>query len=149
MIFTMFMSPLHQAFPANVDDPSDSDIVIRFNNQDKFNILYKKVEQFELDDTETRTISYANYTALSDWAYIVMRVIGEARINTVGVDTDGVTAITGKLPAYGTEIFPGVVLLSTYNVSTFTVESLADGTSIELFAGISCEDDDTRLDDNE
>ena len=147
MIFTLFTSPLHQAFPDNVDDPIDSKIAIRFMGQDKFNILYKKVEQYALADGDTRAISYANYT-VAEWAFIVIRVIGSAAINTVGVDTNGSTPIAGVLPVYGTSIFPGIGLLSTYNVTTFTVESFADNTQIELFAGISCEDDDTRLDLN-
>ncbi len=148
MIFTLFMSPLHSAFPDNVDDPSESKIVTRLDDENKFNILYKKIEQFELDDTDTRAISFANYTR-SDWSYLIVRVIGSARINTAGKDTDGSSAITGKLPMYGTDIFPGIGLFSSYNVDTFTVESLADSTKIELFAAISCADDDTRIDDND
>lgn len=147
MIFTLFTSPLHQAFPDNVTDPAQSKIAIRFMNQDRFNILYKKVEQFELDAAATRTISYANY-ASTEWAFLIMRVVGHAKVSTSGFDTDGSTPITGELPCYGTSIFPGMLLLSTYNVSTFTVESLADSTKVELFAGISCEDDDPRLDEN-
>ncbi len=147
MIFTLFTSPLHQAFPDDVTDPAQSKIAIRFMNQDKFNILYKKVEQFELDAAATRTISYANY-ASSEWSFLIMRVNGHAQVNTAGFDTDGTTPITGELPVFGNRVFPGMLLLSTYNVTSFTVESLADSTKIELFAGISCEDDDPRLDEN-
>lgn len=147
MIYTLFSSPSHQAYPDNVDDPIDSKIAMRFMGQNKFNILYKKVEQFELDELDTRTISYANYTS-SEWAFIIARVVGHVSIETSGFDTNGSTPITGFVSAFGNRIIPGVAILSTYNVSTFTVSSLADDTKIELFAAISCEDDDPRLDEN-
>jgi hypothetical protein len=114
----------------------------------RHNVLYAKIEQFQIDNTETRSISLANYTQLSDWPFIIMRVVGEAKLSTVGVDTDNSTGITGEMPAYGTSKFPGILIFSTYNVQTFTVESLADDTTVELFAGIAAEDDDSRLDDN-
>lgn len=148
MIFTLFLSPIHNTFSDDVDDPSQSKDFRRYFGDSKFNILYHKIEKFTLASSATRTISYANYTALTDWPIIIARVVGSARINTVGVDTDGSTAITGKLPIYGTSIFPGIGSISSYNVTSFTVESLADGTEIELYAAISAEDDDTRLNDN-
>lgn len=147
MIFTLFVSPLHQAFPDNVDDPAQSKIAVRFDNQDKYNILYKKVEQYELASGATRAITLANYTS-SQWAYLILRVNGHVRVNTAGFNTDGTTPITGKLPVYGTSLFPGMGILSTYNVTSFTVESLADGSNVELFAGIAAEDDDPLIDQN-
>lgn len=147
MIYTLFLSPLHQAWSDDVLDPSDSKVALRFDDTNRFNILYKKVEQFELDDGDTRAISFANY-ASTDWVFLIYRVIGEATVNTSGVDTDGSTPISAKLPAYGNHIFPGIGLLSTYNVSTFTIESHQDSTKIELFAAISCADNDPLLDEN-
>jgi hypothetical protein len=141
------MSPLQQAWPDYVDDAAQSKLAVRFMGQDKYNILYKKVEQMELNDSETRTISYANYSS-SQWSYLIIRVIGEARVNTTGFDTNGSTPITGKLPIYGSELLPGIGILSSYNVSTFTVESLADGTLVELFAAIAAADNDPLIDQN-
>lgn len=146
-VHTLFLSPLHQAFNSDVPEPSDSEVISRLVGDVYHNILYHKKEQFELDSAETRAISYANFTA-AHWAFIILRVVGDAKITTSGVDTDDATGITADLPCYGTSLLPGILILSTYNVSTFTIESLADGTVIELFAGIAAEDDDTRLDDN-
>jgi hypothetical protein len=143
----MFISPLHQAYGSNVDDPSDAEVMARLSGQVRHNILYKKIEQFELDDAETRSISLANYTN-SHWSFIIMRVIGDAKLTTAALDTDDASAITADIPCYGTSLLPGIFVLSSYNVNTFTIESLADDTVIELVAAIAAEDDDTRLDDN-
>lgn len=147
-VYTLFMSPLHQAFSDNVNDPEDSQVVARLRGDVRQNILYQHVEQYSLDDGSTRAISYANYT-LTEWAFIVLRVVGEIKVTTVAKDTDGSTDISANLPCYGTALFPGILVLSTYNVSSFTVESLADDTTVQVFAGIAAEDDDSRLDDNE
>ncbi len=145
MIFTLFLSPLQQVWPDDVTDPAQSKLAYRFRGEDKYNILYQKIEQFELDDGSTRTISYANY-ASTQWAFIIARVVGEVTINTSGFDTNGSTPITGKLPIYGKEILPGIGILSTYNVSTFTVESHEDGSTVELYAAIAAADDDPLID---
>lgn len=147
-IHTLFLSPLHQAFNEDVECPDAADVKAALRGDIRHNILYSKIEQYELDITETRAISLANYTALSDWAFIKMRVVGDAKLTTAAKDTDDTTDITADLPCYGTAKLPGILVLSTYNVTSFTVESLADDTVVELFAGIAAEDDDTRLTDN-
>ena len=146
-VHSLFMSPLHFAWSDNVDDPALSKFCSRFLGEENYNILYHKIEQYELDNTATRAISFANYTR-SEWSYIICRVVGSARLNTAGKDSDGSTSISGKLPVYGTALFPGVLILSSYNVDTFTIESLADDTTVELYAAIAAEDDDTRMDLN-
>lgn len=147
MIFTLFISPLQQAWPDNVNDPADSKLAFRFDDQSKFNILYKKVEQFELDASSTRSIGLVDF-GTSEWLFLVVRCVGTGRVNTAGFDTDGTTPITGKIPVYGNRLLPGIALLSTYNNSSFTVESLADGSLFEVFAAVACTDDDARLDTN-
>lgn len=145
---TLFISPIHSIFHDNVINPSESKDYMRFMSQERHNILYHKIEKYELDLSATRAISFANYTTLSDWAFIIAKVVGSVRINTAGFDTDGVTARTGKLPIYGTSIVPGIGIISTYNTTSFTVESLANDSTIELYAAIAAEDDDTRMDSN-
>lgn len=147
MIFSNFISPLHQAWNSLEVDPSDSEIAWRFTDQNKFNILYKKVEQFELDAAATRTLSLFNFDQ-SEWLYLVVRCIGSGRVNTSGVDTDGSTPIMGKLPVFGNRIFPGILLFSTYNNASFVVESLQDGSKFEVYAAVSCADNDPRMDTN-
>lgn len=147
MIKTLFLSPYQSAFPDYVRDPRSSKVFASFLGQEKYNVLYQRIEQYELDATQTRAVTFPGYSS-SEWAVIIFRVIGDVTINTTGFDTDGTTPITGKLPGYGNELFPGIVILSTYNVSTFTVESFQDGSTVELYASIACADDDPRIDSN-
>lgn len=147
MIYTLFTSPLHQAFPDDVDDPNDSKIAFRLDDQNQYNILYKKVEQFELDAAQTRTLSLFNIGS-TQWLFLIVKCVGSGRVNTAGFDTDGSTPITGKLPVYGNRVFPGILLLSTYNTSSFVVESLADDSKFEVFCAVACADNDARMDTN-
>lgn len=144
MIYSLFMTPFVGAWTEDVDDYSDSRYASAFMDDGRFNILYQRIEQMELDDTETRTIAYPNQ-ATSDWKYLVVRVIGSAHFNLSGFDTDGVTAITAKIPYYGTSLLPGIGFISTYNVTSLQLESDADGTKIEVYAAVSCADDNALL----
>lgn len=145
MSFSLFVSPLHQAYPDKVDDASMSKDLARFVGEEHYNVLYQRIEQFELDAAETRAITFANYTR-SEWTYLILKVVGVAMVTTTGKDYDGSTDITGNLTAQGTSLFPGILILSSYNIDTFSVEALTDGTKVQLFAGIAAADDDTRLD---
>jgi hypothetical protein len=147
MIYSLFMSPLHQAWPDVVNDPADSKIAYRIDNQGKFNILYKKVEQFSLDTAATRTLSLFNFDS-TEWLFLIVRCIGSGRINTSGFDTNGSTPISGKIGVYGNRIFPGIAIISTYNNSSFIVESLSDDSLFEVFAAVACADNDARMDTN-
>lgn len=147
MIYTLFISPKVTGYTDDVDDFVLSNAQHLFGEGVRQNVLYQRFAQYVLANAATKAIAFPSYTS-ADWAYIIARVKGSARINTAGFDYDGVTAITGKLPIFGTQRYPGIGVISTYNVSTFTLESLADGTVIELFAAIAAKDDDARLDAN-
>jgi len=142
--YTSFVSAVISAWPDNVGSPSLSVASQQIIAPAQLNIITHKMEQFELDSAGTRMISLANYVS-TEWSFIIMKVIGNAYISTAGFDTNGSTAITAKLPAYGTALLPGIAIFSSYNVSTFSVISLADDTTIELYAAISCADDDARI----
>lgn len=141
---TLFISPLQQAWKSNVDDAQESGYMNQLSGDVRLNILYQRIEEAELDDTETRTINFAN-TATADWKFLLVKVVGSAHVNISALDTDGVTVITSKFPYFGTEIFPGIGMISSYNVTSMQIESDADGTVIEVYAAVSCEDDDARL----
>lgn len=147
MIYSLFVSPLHQAWPDLVNDPSESKVAFQMLGDSKFNILYKRNDQYTLDASETRVIGLTNFDVL-EWEFLIIRCIGSGRVNTAGFDTDGTTPITGKLPVFGNRLFPGILMISTYNNTSFTVESLADGSSFEVFAAVPCADDDARMDTN-
>ena len=144
MIYSLFMTPFVGAWSENVDDYSNSRYASAFMDDGHFNILYQRMEQIELDDGDIRTIAYPNQ-ATGDWKYLVVRVIGTAHFNLSGVDTDGTTPITAKIPYYGTSLLPGIGFISTYNVTSLQLEADADGTKIEVYAAVSCADDDPLL----
>lgn len=142
------MSPLHQAWPDYVVDPSDSKLAFRFDDQDQFNILYKKVEQFSLTfGGPQRNIELANFTD-QEWMFLIIRCIGDGGVVVTGFDTDGTTPITSEWGVYGNRLLPGIVILSTYNATSFAVESLVGESTFEVFAAVSCADNDPRMDSN-
>jgi hypothetical protein len=146
MNHTLFINPSFQGFLQNVDDP------IMANNQDansgvsRYNVLWRRIQEVELDNAETYVITPPKLTPATDKCFMLVRVIGSARVNTVGTSFDGVTAVAGKIPVYGVSRFPGIGVFSTYNLSGLTLESLADGTVIEVFTAVTCDDNDARLD---
>jgi len=109
------------------------------------NVLWRRSEQFTLALSATRTVTPPNLVAATDSCMALVRVIGSARVNIVGLDFDGATPTAAKLPIYGTALYPGVGLISTYNVSSLTVESLAAGTVVDIFTAVTCGDNDARL----
>ncbi len=142
--FTAFVSAIHSAWLDNVSDPEMSHTAQQSICPAQYNVLTHKMEQFELDSAASRTISFANY-ASSEWTFILMRVVGKAYFNIAAKDTDGSTSIVSKIPAYGTELLPGIAIISSYNITSISVVSEQDDSIIELYAAISCADDDTRL----
>lgn len=142
---TLFITPLQSAWRGDVDDPTDGEVVGQFLGQEQQNILYERIESMSLGVSDTRSITFAGVTLKNEWVYLVAKVIGTARINVSADDTDGSTVITSKWQGYGTEVFPGFIIISSYNVNTISVEGLAAGTTVELFAAIACADNDTRL----
>ncbi len=104
------------------------------------NVIKYRRETITLDDGDTRAIAIPDY-AVSQWVGFMARVIGEAKLTTVGLDWDGLTAITGVTAGYGTDRSPGYISMVTSNVTTFTLEGIADGTTIEYLMMILAEDD--------
>lgn len=125
-------------------DPDTSNYFTGPNNSGKHNVLFYRRESLALDNGDTRVITFANY-ATTEWVLILARVIGTAKLTTAGVDADGSTSITGDTGGYGTAAHPGIIGVTTKNVTTFTLEGLADGTEVEYIACILAEDDDARL----
>lgn len=142
--FSSFVSTIHSAWSGDASDPLESDDGQQLIAPTQLNILYHRQEQFELDNAATRSITLANYTS-SEWTFFVMKVVGQCYFSISALDTDGVTVITSKIPAYGTALLPGIAIFSSYNVSSVSVVSEADDTTVQLYAAISCADDDARL----
>jgi hypothetical protein len=146
-LFTFFMTETSRASATTWNDPALSSNGLKMVAAQVLNVLYSSKRELALGNAETFTLDLGGFSA-SEWTMVMLRVIGSARVNTTGTDSDGITAITGKLPVYGTSIFPGIGFISTKNVSSFVVESLADSTVIEILFGVCCADSDARMTTN-
>lgn len=105
------------------------------------NVLYSRRETLALDDGDTRAITFPDSAAASGWVGIMVRVVGEAKLTTIGVNWNGSSAVTGVTVGYGVDRHPGIISLTTKNVTSYTLEGLADDTTVEYVAMILARDD--------
>lgn len=147
-VFTLFLNPYCVAFPDDVDDPWHSKDSAQMSGSLTQNIIAKKTEQVILDAAQSHTLNFTN-ELLANWKYLIIKVVGEVTINTVGVDFNGTTPLTASLPVYGTTIYPGIGVLSTYNVSSIVLTGITDNTVVQVFVGIAAADNDPRIDELE
>lgn len=146
MIYQLFIGGQISAWPDDAPTPRESLWANPFAPTSRLNVLTKKIEEISLDNTETRSITIGALPAAAptEIVQIIARVKGWARLNFTAKDLDNATSISGKIPAKGTALFPGVIMLTHYNGLTYTLEGLEDSTVVELFAAICVDDDDAR-----
>lgn len=153
MIYQLFQGGQVSGWPDDAPSPQESPWSKITAALSRMNVIATKLEQITLDATDTRSISFANFPAAAptEWMQFFLRVrgsdrltLGGARLNITGKDSDNVTSISSKIPAYGNTVFPGIIAISNYNGLTYTLEGLVDGTVVELFAALCVEDDDAR-----
>jgi hypothetical protein len=126
---------------SNDTDPEDSSAFVNPPMTAYHNVIYYRRETLDLDDGDTRSITFPETDAASGWVGVMCRVIGEAKLTTVGVNWDGSTALTGVTVGYGTDRHPGMISMVTKNVTSYTLECLADDSTLEYVAMILAEDD--------
>lgn len=126
---------------ANDTDPENSSSFYGPPLEAHHNVLYYRRETLELDDGDTRAVTFPDTSASSGWVGIMARVIGDAKLTTVGVNWNGSSALTGVTVGYGTDRHPGMISFVTKNVTSYTFEGLADDTAVEYVAMILAEDD--------
>lgn len=147
MAFTLFFR-LRAALSAGEDtNPETSPIYLLPGPTARHNVTFYRREEIELDNAETRTITLPNH-AQTSWVLILARIVGpdgqtvgQAKLTTVGVDVNNVTAIEGQTLGYGIDAHPGIIGMTTYNVNSFTLTGLAAGTKITYLAAILATDD--------
>lgn len=129
-------------------DDTDPENSASFSNppmECKHNVTFYRHETLSLDTAETRSVTFPD--AVTGWVGIIARVTGtdrlpgHAKITTSGVNWNGSSSITGITAGYGTDRHPGMICMTTFNVSTFTFTGLADGTVIEYLIMLLAEDD--------
>ena len=118
---------------ADDTDPETSSVFYNPPISAVHNVSFYRRETIELDATETRVITLPSY-AVSDWIGIMAKVVGEAKITTVGVNWNGSTPIEGVTAGYGVARYPGYISMVTTNVTSFTITAIADGTTVEYLA---------------
>lgn len=149
-VYSLFLSENVAAYPDDVDAADYSASSQRLVASQRYNVLYRKLEEIEIDSGETKTFVFANYSLVypNDWLFVIAEVIGSVRFDTTAKDFDNVTTINGRLPSQGTVMYPGRVQLSTYNVTTLQLVGLQDNSFVRMIGAIACTDSDSRYTEN-
>ncbi len=130
---------------SNGDDtnPETSSVFTDGSTGQQYNVIAYRRETVPLDVDTLRTINILNYNDDDYWHLIVARVVGSAKLRTIGVDADDSTAVTGYTGGYGTANYPGVIgIVTTYLTASSALIGLADDTTVEYIACILAADDD-------
>lgn len=145
-VFSMFHSAVLTASDDDVDDPIVAAVRDQLEAHERYNVLFTKQDELYMDEDDTKTIDLANYSTSypNDWAIIVLQVEGWCELQTVAKDYNNSTTINGYQRCYGTSVFPGILVLSTYNVTSFTIKALSDDSKIRYLAAIACLSSDAR-----
>jgi hypothetical protein len=102
---------------------------------DIFPTLQWQVQSISLDAGDTKTITFPGLANSSN-ILCFAQVVGEARIETTGLDYDVATPISGYSQAYGVAAWPGLIMLNTYNIATITVRGITDNTTVKFYSAI-------------
>lgn len=136
---TQFTNLFAVAFTDNVTDPFTSTWYREMDQQLRYNVLFDQVDEVTLNNTQVYTFNPASLAA-GDWIYIVIRCVGQGYVTTHGNDASS-SPIVGNTPIYGTSLLPGILFLSTYNLtSNPTVTSQADNSVFEIYVAKCLED---------
>ncbi len=130
--YTLFYSPMLSAYTTNAPTQFYSKYTDEFNVSTIVSVDQKKIQSITLDLADTYAFTPGDLST-EDGCMIIAKVVGAARLKVTGTDLGAAT--TGYLPAYGTDLFPGYINLSTFNATAFELLGQADGTVIELFLG--------------
>ena len=158
--FTQFTNILCQAFPDFVTDIDTSTWAAQMNTQLSYNVERKKVEEITLASGSSYQLSLPSLST-SDWHVLAITcrpamptggftqaVAAQGYVQTAGYKFDGSTAITGYQPLYGCTMpsgvtFPGIVFLSTYNLTAApTIYSQMNGSIFTIYDALCVETGD-------
>ncbi len=138
--YTLFFDPQINRTPVATVDPTLANYAASILKQLRYNVLNYYSESIPLDATDTRNVGAVAITGTT-WQVFILKVIGAARLEAICLDTDGVTSITGRLEAKGTDYYPGYIVWSTQNFqSAATLTGIDDSTVVESMI-LNCEED--------
>lgn len=145
--YTAYFNPGLRLYSDDVSSSRASDILPK-----QFKDLYEHIclsylaEGLDMAIAETRSVEPMLIGAAADNArsFVVLRVVGEIKVTTVGNDSDDASAITGISQSYGTTLFPGFLVLSPYNLDSITVEAITAST-VDIITGVFALSTDSRI----
>ena len=123
---TCFVAPLANVYTDAVSDTQQSDQIIQsFDEAVTYKVAGSNAGSFSLLATEFRSIPVLG-TSLASQSFIMVRVSGQVELQTTAKDFDGTTTIAGLSRTYGTALFPGFIVLSTYNLTAISIVAITD-----------------------
>lgn len=154
MLWSLFIQRGSKFWSDNVNNPEASEMVIADDIvESRVNILYHNIENATIDLAETLTIvspvDIGN--APTEDCVIGIQVKGQIKLTWTGVDYDNASALTGYLFCKGTNLYPGILWIQSYNFNKTTgliITSQEADTQVTVFVGMKCDDDDARLTSN-
>lgn len=159
--YTAFIQQIVQAFPDYVTDIDTSTWAAQIDDQIRYNVQsIVDVQEVILNNGSTYTITIPGLT--TGWYLIGVTVVGTPPITTpatiigtglagqgyltISQNDQGASPITGKIPLYGASFpstmqFPGIIFLSTYNMTANpTITSQLDNSIFKVFVFSLVED---------
>jgi len=145
--YTAYFSPGIRIYDGDVNITDASNLVPReFRDLYEHPMLSLRSEKVTMAVSDTRSIEPMLIGTNSDneRSLVVLKVIGRAKVTTVGKDSNGSTDITGITETYGTSYLPGFLVLMPYNLDSITLEAITAST-VNVLTGILAVDTDSRL----
>lgn len=143
--FTMFTNSMIHIMEDDVPDISYTDgLLAAINYDDTDNTLYFETDRFLLNENEQRRLVLPNFVA-NEWVYIILKVNGEVSLDVVSRQFESQAAIRSTNKIYGNSRFPGILLLTTYNVVQMTITGISEFSLVESYASVIVESTDSRL----
>ena len=105
-----------------------------------------RVQNITMATSDTLDIKPSQMGAASDneITLCIVKVVGKIEVNTVGKDYDDATDVAGVSQSYGTSYFPGILIFSTYNLTSIEIEALA-ASEVTIYTSVQVPSTDARL----
>ncbi len=132
---TLFFGPNLEIYSDSVADTSFSrgDQAV-FSYTDQILANYSQTARYSMLASDSHNITIPG-TAAADSQLLLIKVNGAIHVTTTAVDFDNSTPIVGHLVCQGTNIFQGILILATYNVTALTLVADVDST-VEIYSSI-------------
>ncbi len=144
-VYSLFISKYLCVYEDNVDNPKFAKTILDQQGEDsvRYNALYDIPFNMSLDSGLTQALTLPGLLA-TDRVIIVADIDGEGYIQVNAFDTNGSSAIVGKLRGLGNSTYPAKIYYGGEFVTGVTLGSLSDNTIISGHLIVVCSATDTR-----